>query len=333
MPANLTPSYLKAEEEYRRAQTLEEELKWLQVMLQEMPKHKGTDHLQAMIKAKIAKVKREIEGEKKGGPKKGRGIRIPRQGAGTAIILGGPNAGKSQLLASLTRAQPEIAPYPFTTKVPMPGMMPWEDVFVQLIDTPPITAEYIDPNTVGLIRSADLALLMVDLGADEGIEQCQEALDRLNNSSSKTRLATTQYLDQEDLGISYTRTFVVPNKMDMPDAQERLELLHELLPLDFPEYVISAKEKMGLDRLAEAIFKALDVVRVYTKLPSAKEPDRDRPFTLRRGQTVLELAEMIHNEYVQKFKFARIWGSGVYPGTPVKGDYVLQDKDVVEIHV
>jgi|YNPMSStandDraft_1061717.scaffolds.fasta_scaffold02815_6 hypothetical protein len=334
MPANLTPSYLKAEEEYRRAQSLEEELKWLQVMLQEMPKHKGTDHLQAMIKAKIAKVKREIQEEKKGKGKKGRGgIRIPRQGAGTAVILGGPNAGKSQLLASLTRAQPEIAPYPFTTKVPMPGMMPWEDVFVQLIDTPPITAEYIDPNTVGLIRSADLALLVVDLGCDEGIEQFQEVLDRLNSPSSKTRLATTQYLDDQDLGISYTRTFLVPNKIDLPEAQERLQLLHELVPVDFPEYVISAKERIGLDRLAEAIFKALDVVRVYTKLPSAKEPDMDRPFTLRRGQTVLDLAEMIHNDYVQKFKFARIWGSSVYPGTQVKGDYVLQDKDIVEIHI
>ncbi|HOM19047.1 MAG TPA: 50S ribosome-binding GTPase, partial [Thermoguttaceae bacterium] len=194
-----------------------------------------------MIKAKIAKVKRELEGEKKGKAKKGRGIRIPRQGAGTAILLGGPNAGKSQLLASLTRAQPEIAPYPFTTKTPMPGMMPWEDVFVQLIDTPPITAEYMDPNIVGLIRSADLALLVVDLGADEGIEQCQEVLDRLNNSSSKTRLATTQYLDEEDLGISYTRTFLTPNKIDLPDAQERLQLLHELVPVEFPEYVISAK--------------------------------------------------------------------------------------------
>lgn len=333
MPANLTPSYLKAEEEYRRAQSLEEELKCLQVMLQEIPKHKGTDHLQAMIKAKIAKLKREIETEKKGGPKKGRGIRIPRQGAGTVILLGGPNAGKSQLLASLTRAQPEIAPYPFTTKVPMPGMMPWEDVFVQLIDTPPITVDYLEPNTIGLIRAADLALLLVDLGSDDGIEQCQEVLDRLNHSSSKTRLATTQHLDEEDLGVSYTRTFLVPNKIDLPEAQERLELLHDLLPLEFTEYVISAKEKMGLDRLAEAIFKALDVIRVYTKLPSAKQADLSRPFTLRRGQTLLDLAGMIHNDYVERLKFARVWGSGVFPGTQVKGDYVLQDKDIVEIHI
>lgn len=333
MPANLTPSYLKAEEEYRRAQTLDEELKCLQVMLQEIPKHKGTDHLQAMLKAKIAKAKRDIQAEKKAGPKKGRSFRIPRQGAGTVVILGGPNAGKSQLLASLTRAQPEIAPYPFTTQLPAPGMMPWEDVAVQIIDTPPVTSDFIEPNTVGLIRAADLALLMVDLGSDDGIEQCQDVVDRLNHEGSKTRLATTQRLDEDDVGLSYTRTFLVPNKIDLPEAPERLDLLHELLPLEFEEFVISAKEKTGLERLAEAIYGALDVVRVYTKLPAAKEPDRERPFTLRRGQTLLELAGQVHKDYLDNLKFARVWGTAVHPGTQVKGDYVLQDKDVVELHM
>ncbi len=186
MPANLTPQYRKIEEEYRRAANLEEELHCLQRMLQEIPKHKGTDHLQAELKAKISKAKKEMAAEKSGG-KKTRGLRIPRQGAGTAIILGGPNAGKSQLVARLTNATPEVAPYPFTTTVPAPAMMPWEDVTVQLIDTPPITADFMDPSLHGLIRPADLALLMVDLAGDAGIEQCQDVLERL--SHTKTRLA------------------------------------------------------------------------------------------------------------------------------------------------
>src|SRR3974377_1535749 len=164
MPANLTAQYLKAEEEYRRAGTVEEEIRCLQVMLQEIPKHKGTDHLQADLKSKIAKVKKELQEEKRSG-KKGRGIRIPRQGAGTVVLLGGPNAGKSQLLSRLTRATPEVAPYPFTTHTPIPGMMPWEDVFVQLVDTPAITADYLEPYMQGLIRAADLALLLVDLAS------------------------------------------------------------------------------------------------------------------------------------------------------------------------
>jgi hypothetical protein len=330
MPANLTAQYLKAEEEYRRATTLEEELQCLQVMLQEIPKHKGTDHLQAQLKAKIAKAKREIQAEKKSG-KKGWGVRIPRQGAGTAVLLGGPNAGKSRVLASLTRATPEVAPYPFTTHVPAPGMMDWEDVTVQLIDTPPVTADYFESFMHGLIRSADLAVLLVDLGSDSGVEQCQDVLDRL--SQTKTRLAKTSCLSEEDVGLSYTQTFLVPNKIDLPEARDRLELLHELMPLDFTEFVISAQERIGLEELRDAIYKAMDVVRVYSKLPAARQADMDRPFTLRRGSTLTEMAGQVHKDYLEGLKFARVWGSAVHDGTAVKGDYVLHDKDVVELHM
>jgi ribosome-interacting GTPase 1 len=329
MATNLTPQYHKAEEQYRRAATTEEELKWLEVMLREMPKHKASEKLQSELKQKISKAKKELEVERKSG-KKGHSVRIPRQGAGTAILLGGPNAGKSQLLASLTRATPEIAPYPFTTRAPLPGMMPWEDVMVQLLDVPPITADYLEPYMQGLIRGADAAVLLVDLGADEGIEQLQELLDRLNGT--KTRLAKTSSLDEEDVGISYTQTLLAPNKIDAPGAAERLELLHELCPLDFTEYVISAERGDGLEALSNAIYAALDVVRVYTKLPTAKSADFERPFTVRRGDTVLDVAALVHKDLAENFKFARVWGAAVHDGSVAKADYVLHDKDIVELH-
>lgn len=297
-------------------------------MLRELPKHKGTDKLQADLKQKISKVKKDLEGQKSG--KKSHGLRIPRQGAGRAVLIGGPNAGKSQLLTSLTRARPEVAPYPFTTRELTPGMMPWEDVTVQLIDTPPITKDFLDPNVQGLIRGTDVVLWVIDLGSDDGIEQCQELLDRLNDT--KTRLAAKTYLDEHDVGLSYTRTFAVPNKIDVEGAEERLELLHELCPLNFQEFVVSAAHGQGLEELRNTVYESLDVVRVYTKLPTAREPDYDRPYTIRRGGTLRDIAEQIHKDFAAQLKFARVWGSHVHDGTYVKGDYVLCDKDVIELH-
>jgi ribosome-interacting GTPase 1 len=330
MAANLTPQYLKAEEQYRRAATTEEELRALETMLREMPKHKSSEKLQADLKHKISRARHELEAERKQG-RRGHAVRIPRQGAGTAILLGGPNAGKSSLLRALTRATPEVAPYPFTTRAPMPGMMPWEDVYVQLIDTPPITADVLEPYLLGLIRAADLAIMLVDLGSDDGIEACQAVFDRL--SDTKTRLARESSLDENDVGLSYTRTLIVPNKIDLPDAAVRLELFHELLPLDLPEYVTSAEHGTGLEALRAAIYEALGVVRVYTKLPTHKEPDRERPFTVRTGSTVLDVAEQVHKDFVEKFKFARVWGAKVHPGTVVKADHVVADRDIVELHM
>lgn len=331
MPANLTPQYHKAEEEYRRATTPDEELRCLQVMLRELPKHKGTDKLQADLKQKISRAKQAADEHTKKGSGRGTGVKIPHQGAGRAILIGGPNAGKSQLLRSLTRATPEVAPYPFTTHQPLPGMMPWEDVMVQVIDTPAITADMFDPATQGLIRGSDLALLLVDLASDEGIEQLQAVVDKLN--STKTRLATESYLDEDDIGLSFTRAMLVPNKIDAPGAADRLQLLHEFCPLPFSEHVISAEHGTNLELLRNAIYKALDVVRVYTKLPTKKEPDYDRPFTVRRGGTLQDVAELVHRDFAQNLKSARVWGSHIHPGTTVKGDYVLHDKDVVELHV
>ena len=332
MAANLTPQYLRAEEEYRRAQTPEEELKWLQVMFAEIPKHKASEKMQVMLKTKIADVKKEIESSKGASKKVGKSVKIPRQGAGTVIVIGGPNSGKSQLLNFFTKAKPEVAPYPFTTQTATPGMMPWKDVFVQLVDTPPITPDFFESYLYGYIRGAELVLLMVDLGDDDGIQQCQDVLDRLQGG--KTRLARESGLDEDDVGLSYTKTFLVFNKCDLPDFQDRLELFREFCPnADFREFQVSATEGTGMEELRDAIYEAMGVIRVYTKQPTQKEPDRYKPFTLKQGSCVLDLCDQIHKDYATRFKSARVWGEAVHDGTVVKGDYVIHDCDVVELTI
>ena len=330
MPANLTQQYHKAEQAYRQASTPQEELDCLQVMLVELPKHKGTDKLQADLKSKISALKKEIASDSKSGNKR-HSARIPRQGAGRAVIIGGPNCGKSQLLASLTNAKPLIADYPFSTTEPLPGMMPWEDVSVQLIDTPPISADVYDPGTQSLIRGADLVVLLLDLGSDDGVQDFDAVLKQIQQT--KTRLGRETCLDENDLGVAYTRTLLVFSKADTEEASDRLELFREYIDIELTEFMTSAVDGSGLDALRDAIYASMDVVRVYTKLPTKKEPDMDKPYTIHRGGTLLEVAQLIHRDFADKFKTARVWGTAVHPGTTVKGDYVVHDKDIVELSI
>jgi ribosome-interacting GTPase 1 len=329
MPANLTPQYHKAEQAYRQASTPEEELSCLEEMLKEIPKHKGTDKLQADLKQKIARLREDVASGKKSAASKGSN-RIPRQGAGRAILIGPPNSGKSQLLASLTRATPEIAPYPYTTREPQLGMMPWQDVSVQLIDTPPISREVFDPAITGLIRGADLVVLVLDLGSDDGASELNDLLAHF--AGGKTRFGKESCLDEDDVGVTYTETILVANKCDLPEANDRLEFFEEFLPQDFERFVVSASNGTGLEALRDRIYASCNVVRVYTKLPTKKEPDMEKPFTVKRGGTLLELAEQIHRDVAKNLKSARVWGTAIHPGTTVKSDYVLHDRDIVEIH-
>ncbi len=329
MAVNATPQYHKAEEEFRRAAAPEDQLYWLEQMLRELPKHKASEKVQMDLKGKISRLKKEVQDSKKSGGKSGPAVRIPRQGAGTAVLIGGPNSGKSSLLAALTRATPEVADYPFTTRAPLPGMMPFEDVMVQLVDTPPITADYLEPFMHGLIRAADVAVLVVDLGNDEGVEALAELWERLEGG--KSRLARTSYLDDEDVGLSFTQTLLVGNKCDDPGASERLGLLKELLDLDLPELLVSAQQGTGLEELKRAIFEALGVIRVYTKSPKDKQPDYEKPFTLKLGSNVYDLAGLVHRDLQAALKSGRVWGHGVHDGETVKPDHVLHDRDVVEL--
>ncbi len=330
MAVNLTPQYLEAEAEYKRAQTAEERLECLKKMWALVPKHKASEKLQAELKTKLSDAREEVEHERKSPKKSGVSHKIPRQGAGQVILVGGPNGGKSRLLTRLTRATPEVAPYPFTTREPHAGMMEWEDVRVQLLDTPPITADYLESYLSSMVRSADAALLVVDLGDDEGPLAAEAVVERL--AQTKTLLVGQPPAESDDPALHHTKTILVANKLDLPEAAERLELVRELFGPRFSVQALDAESGRGLEELRTAIYRLLNVIRVYSKKPG-KPPDMTSPFTCPAGSTLLQMAELVHRDFADKLKSARIWGTGVYDGQTVTRDHVLHDKDVVELHV
>lgn len=335
MAANLTPQYLEAEAEAKKARTVEERLECLKKMYALLPKHKASEKLQAELKTKISEARQELERERKSPKKIGVSHKIPRQGAGQYVILGAPNAGKSRLLTRLTRAQPEVAPYPFTTREPHAGMMEWEDARVQLIDTPPITADFMESYLQGMIQSADAALFMVSLEDDDGPFAAEAVLDRL--AQTKTVLAGRLPEVKEEaaaLGpnIRTIKTLLAANKIDLPGAEERLAIVRELFETRFPVHVISAEAGTGIEDLRTAIYRFLNVIRVYSKQPG-KPPDLTAPFTCPVGSTLLDVASLVHHDFAEGLKSARIWGTGVYDGQTVKRDHVMRDKDIVELHL
>jgi small GTP-binding protein len=330
MAANLTPQYLEAESEYKKAQTAEERLECLKRMYQLVPKHKASEKLQADLKTKISEAKQAVEHERKSPKKTGVSYKIPKQGAGQYLILGGPNAGKSRLVTRLTRATPEVAVYPFTTREPHAGMMDYEDVRVQLIDTPPVTADYLEGYLSSMVRAADGALLMVDLGDDDGAFAAEAVVQRLE--AVKTVLIGVPPKVAEDPAVEHIKTMLVANKIDLPGAKERQEIVRELFGSRFPIHVISAEAGMGLEDLRKAIYQFLNLIRVYTKHPG-KPPDLESPFTCPTGSTLVEMAALVHRDFATGLKTARIWGTGVYDGQTVKRDHVLHDKDIVELHM
>jgi ribosome-interacting GTPase 1 len=330
MAVNLTPQYLEAEAEYKRAQTAEERLECLKKMWALVPKHKASEKLQAELKTKLSEAREEVEKERKSPKKAGVSHKIPKQGAGQVILVGGPNGGKSRILTRLTRATPEVAPYPFTTREPHAGMMEWEDVRVQLIDTPPITADYMEGYVSSMVRAADAALLVVDLGDDDGPLAAEAVVERL--AGVKTILVGQPPAESGDLSLHHTKTMLVANKLDLPGAAERLEMVRELFGERFPVQALDAESGRGLEELRTAIYRMLNVIRVYSKKPG-KPPDMAAPFTCPAGSTLQQMAELVHRDFADKLKSARIWGTGVYDGQTVTRDHILHDKDVVELHV
>jgi ribosome-interacting GTPase 1 len=313
MPANLTPDYHRAEDNFRQAKTVEAKIEALEEMLRVVPKHKGTDGLQADLKARISKLKKQPAS------KAGRVAHshlIPREGAGQIALVGPPNTGKSSLVAALTHARPAIAEYPFTTREATPGMMKFEDIAFQLIDLPPLNEEHVEPWVFDMVRRADLLWIVVTV---------ENAVDGLE--------LTRRVLHSKGIEIeAVKRALVVTTGIDREGGEEDVAIVDELLDHRWPLTPVSATTQRGLDELARRTFAAMSIVRVYTKQPG-KPADRAAPFTLPNGATVGDLAARVHKDLAASMRHARLWGPSAFDGQVVHADHVLVEGDVVEIHI
>ncbi|MBN1265897.1 MAG: 50S ribosome-binding GTPase [Anaerolineales bacterium] len=327
MPANLPPNYYEIERRFRVAASDAERIECLEEMLSVIPKHKGTDHVRGDLRKKLSRLKASSQ-SRKGTSRFSSAYNIPREGAGQAVLVGWANSGKSSLVRAFTNAEPEVSPAPFTTWGPTPGMMEFENVQIQLVDTPPFNQEYVDPGCLDLIRRCDVVLLVVDV-TDSPVKELEETAAFLAQNNILPLGKAGDFEDQK----YYCKPFLVlVNKVDTPTMMELYELFLALLEQEWHTIPVSARTGWNLETFQQTLFDMLEVIRVYSKAPW-KEPDKSQPFLLPCGSTVEEFAGKVHNDFVQKLKSARVWGSSDFDGQLVGRDYVLSDGDVVELRI
>ncbi len=288
MPVNAGPKYFLAEKKYLAARTKEEKIAALQEMITALPKHKGSEHLLAQLKKRLANLKSEKYSKSSAKPK----FSIKKEGAAQVCIIGLTQAGKSTLINSLTNANAEVGDHPFTTKNPIVGMMDYGDLQIQLIEIPSM----FDPEHIGLLHTSDLIIVLVDSTAENKEMEDILKILRENNLISK-------------------KIIFVHNKSKSHTSK--------LIAID-------AKSRIGLEKLKEGIWNALNLIRVYTKSPRKQ---KDFPaIALKQGSTVKDVAKHIHKDFLKTFKFARVFNDSKFSGQKVGLDYILNDLDVVEIH-
>jgi ribosome-interacting GTPase 1 len=335
MPANLTPQYLEAEQRYRQAKTNQDKIKCLQEMLSIIPKHKGTEKLQAQIKTKVAKLKQESK-KKHATRREGDFYTIKREGAGQVVLVGLPNVGKSEIVSSITHASPEVADYPYTSRKPTPGMMEYENVQIQLIDMPPLINDYLEPWIPQIIRNADALLMVIDLSEDS-IPQMKSLSEILERFKMKPKIVEDQVQAEEELEffeekILHKNTIIIGSKSDLELAEVSLEMLREHYGNKFTLIPISTKKVETLELLKGKIFEVLKIMRIYTK-PPGKQADLTAPYIQPAGSTVEEIAGNVHKDFLEKLKFARLWRVNKFQGQRVQKDFILEDGDVIELHI
>jgi ribosome-interacting GTPase 1 len=204
-----------------------------------------------------------------------------------------------------------------------------------------------EPWYINALQPADAALLVVDLSDPACMDQITSIREQLavkkidleeqwpgfrQGAVPQTPQAAHTSEAIVDPFRVHLPTLLIANKADLDPDPTEVEVLEELLDVHFPALAVSSQTGQNLDRIGRLLFDGLEIVRVYTKAPG-RPADRDRPFTVRRGRTVLDVARLVHKDIARTFQFARIWGSGVFDGQQVGADHPVEDQDVVELHM
>ncbi|AAL81887.1 GTP-binding protein [Pyrococcus furiosus DSM 3638] len=385
MPTNVTAEYLAAEEEYRNAKTIPEKIRALEKMYALVPKHKGTEKLRLQIKRKLAELRKELEKQRQQRKGGGYSLAVKKEGAAQIVLVGLPNVGKSELLKALTGVDVESADYPFTTTEPVPAMLNYKDVQIQLVEVPGLIegaalGKGMGPQLLAVVRNADAIAIVVDLSEDpvrqmnillqeferagikvnkkkpkveirktpsggiviNGIENIKGDIDEVMKMLREEKIHSAEitvmepvtleeFADALDDSLVWKKAIIIANKGDAPGSRANYEKLVKAFGERFKIIPVSAKKRINLEAVKEAIYEIADIIRVFTKSPG-EEPAYP-PIALRKGATVQDVAERIHKDLVKNFKYARVWGKSVkFPGQRVGLDHVLEDGDIVEIH-
>ena len=333
MPTNVPPQYRDAEQRFRDAVTIQAKIAALQEMLQIMPKHKGTDHLKAQLRSRLSKLMSDLETSSGGKGGRTEPFSLPKEGAGRVTLIGPTNVGKSQILSSTTGARTKVGAYELSTQEPVPGMYPYSDIYIQMVDTPPITNRATQSRLYGLLRTSDIFVFVADLTNDP-IAQTEESFSELSEWGFNL-VGPKIEVDEEVDQYTSKPTIIICNKADIPGALDEFGAMDDRFGSRYPVLMFSAEENVGEEELGTEIFQALNIMRVYTKSPRERLQDfkKQDPIVLSIGSTVGEAAHEVHKDLSQSLKFAILWGkSGKFEGQRVGRNHRLHDGDVIEIH-
>jgi len=358
MPSNVSVEFSHAQMKYDQAKSPEEKLVALLEMKSSAPQHKGAENLRSDISKKISELKSSIERQKTQS-KKGSApsLYVKKEGVGQIVLVGLPNSGKSWLLNKL--AGKEITPstpYPFATTEPAPAMMNYEGGLIQVVEVPAI----VEGSAEGKSQGRELLALVRNADAIVFVASDTAQLKILNGELSKSHIYINRTRPPIDVKASSFPGIQVSGKEFLKFGQEQLidylkssgfsnasvlisgtlnsisdvaEALNEKIvykkamainPFDFSEHkMVDWKCQM---------FLLLDKILVYTKKPG-QEPDYSDPLSLKKGDTLHDLAKELHKDFASKLKYARVWGSTKFPGQRVGPEYELKHKDIVEIAI